>query len=135
MVGASLAKSAALSYSSVATGTSRHSACGQGGGGPHTCERCPAALLKQRALVRYSTACYSLGVATGTVANLPVVRAEAAPVPAIRRPRPLPLAAIGILASPHGPMARGDALCAAKIGASTRFSDADRDRSQAQKVE
>ena len=31
---------------------------------------------------------------------LPVVRAEAAPVPAIRRPRPLPLAAIGILASP-----------------------------------
>ena len=43
--------------------------------------------------------------------------------------------AIGILASPHGPMARVDALCPAKIGASTRFSDADRDRSQAQKVE
>src|SRR5262249_19930721 len=33
------------------------------------------------------------------------------------------------------PMARVDALLPAKIGASTRFSDADRDRSQAQKVE
>jgi len=32
-------------------------------------------------------------------------------------------------------MARVDALLPAKIGASTRFSDADRDRSQAQKVE
>jgi len=75
MVGASLAKSAALSYSSVATGTSRHSACGQGGGGPHTCERCPAALLKQRALVRYSTVRYS-SVSHRHPPDPPVVRAE-----------------------------------------------------------
>ena len=39
---------------------------------------------------------------------LPVVRAEAAPIPA-NDARPLPLAAIGILASPHGSMARVDA--------------------------
>ena len=43
--------------------------------------------------------------------------------------------AIGILASPHGSMVRVDALVPAKIGASTRFSDVDRDRRQAQKVE
>jgi hypothetical protein len=42
--------------------------------------------------------------------------------------------AIGTLRH-HMPMVRVDAPAPAKIGASTRFSDADRDRSQAQKVE
>jgi len=68
--------------------------------------------------------------------QLPVVRAEATahadawfgPPPPIRE------LAIGILASPQGRWSV-DALCPAKIGASTRFSDADRDRRQAQKVE
>jgi hypothetical protein len=32
-----------LSFSRVATGISRHSACGQSGGGPRACNRCPAA--------------------------------------------------------------------------------------------
>ena len=57
----------------------------------------------------------------------------------IRQPMPSTLAASARshrhLASPHGPMVRVDAPCPAKIGASTRFSDADRDRRQAQKVE
>jgi hypothetical protein len=43
--------------------------------------------------------------------------------------------AIGTLRHHPLPMVRVDAPAPAKIGASTRFSDADRDRSQAQKVE
>ena len=43
--------------------------------------------------------------------------------------------AIGTLPHHLMPMVRVDAPAPAKIGASTRFSDDDRDRSQAQKVE
>jgi hypothetical protein len=43
--------------------------------------------------------------------------------------------AIGALRHPLLPMVRVDALRPARLGASTRFSDAGRDRSQAQKVE
>src|SRR5262249_58760925 len=40
-------KTAALSFSRVATGTCAHSACGQGGGGPHACDRRPGRLRSQ----------------------------------------------------------------------------------------